>query len=116
MSPFEAWHKKKPDVAHLRVFGSLAFVYIHPDTIGWHKVMAKAKEGILIGYEGPGYRVYVPEENRIRLSRHVDVKEDQPGAVHFGIGSRVPPATVAEPTLPTASNDAYDSGEDTIVV
>jgi hypothetical protein len=116
MSPFEAWHKKKPDVSHLRVFGSLAFMYIHPDTIGWHKVMAKAKEGILIGYEGPGYRVYMPEENRIRLSSHVDVKEDQPGAVHFGIGSRVPPATVAEPTLPTASNDTYDSEEDTIVV
>jgi hypothetical protein len=63
ISPFEVWYKKKLDVSHLRVFGSLAFVYIYPNIIGWHKVMAKAKEGILISYEGPGYRVYVPEEN-----------------------------------------------------
>jgi hypothetical protein len=46
----------------------------------------------------------------------VDVKEDQPGAAYFGIGSRAPPATVAEPTLPTASANTYDSEEDTIVV
>ena len=45
MSPFEAWYQKKPDVSHLRVFGSLAFVHIHPDTVGWYKLHAKAKEG-----------------------------------------------------------------------
>jgi hypothetical protein len=113
MSPYEAWHQRKPDVSHLRVFGSLAFVHIHPDTAGWYKLMAKAKEGILIGYEGPGYRVFVPEENKIRVSSHVDVKEDQKGADYFRIGARTVPET---PVLNTASSDTSDTEEDTIVV
>jgi hypothetical protein len=63
-------------VSYLRVFRSLVFVYIHPDIVGWYKLQLKAKEGILIGYKGLGYRVFVPKENKIRISSHVDIKED----------------------------------------
>jgi hypothetical protein len=115
MSPFEAWYQKKPDASHLRVFGSLAFVHIHPDTVGWYKLQPKAKAGILIGYEGPGYRVFVPEENKIKISSHVDIKEDQPGANHFGIGVRAGPSTSLVDVNDTSqeSTDSRDSTDST---
>ena len=52
-TPFEMWHKCKPDVSHLRVWGCLAYVHIQKDkrsSLGPH--MEKC---IFIGYP-PGYK------------------------------------------------------------
>jgi len=59
MTPYEARMKEKPDVSHLRIFGSDAFAHsILKDER--KKLDLKAKKCIFIGYgsETKGYRLY----------------------------------------------------------
>ncbi len=55
MTPFEAWHGKKPG---LRVFGCDSYTHIPKDECG--KLDTKARKCILLGYgkETKGYRLY----------------------------------------------------------
>lgn len=48
-TPFEIWHGKKPDLSHIRVFGSVAYVHV-PHQMR-RKLDAKAKRMLLVGYE-----------------------------------------------------------------
>ena len=48
MTPYEAWTTEKPTVAHLRVFGSVAYAHIPKDERG--KLDPKAKKCIFVGY------------------------------------------------------------------
>ena len=48
VTPMEKWCGHKPNVSHLRMFGSICYVHI-PDQKR-RKLDAKAKCGILIGY------------------------------------------------------------------
>ena len=68
VTPFERWHGKKPDVAHLRTFGCQAFVHV-PDAVR-RKLDAKAKMGIMVGYcnESKAYRVWNPDTRRVLIS------------------------------------------------
>ena len=47
MLPHE-YFKKKPNLAHLRVFGSIAYVQVPKEK--WRKLDAKTKKCILLGY------------------------------------------------------------------
>ncbi len=48
ITPYESWYKKRPDVSHLRIFGSRTFVHI-PESL--HKKLdPKSREGIFVGY------------------------------------------------------------------
>ena len=57
MTLYEAFYRVKPDVSNLRVFGSLAYVYIPKEIASWYKHMAKAFRGIFTSYGGSGYRI-----------------------------------------------------------
>ena len=46
MSPEELYFGKKPSLAHLRVFGSIAYVHVSKDK--WRKLDAKAEKCILV--------------------------------------------------------------------
>ena len=46
--PFEYWYKKKPDISHIKVFGSRVFVHV-PDEKR-RKLDPKATEGMMMGY------------------------------------------------------------------
>ena len=48
ITPYEFWYKKKPDIAHLKVFGCRAFVHV-PDEKR-RKLDPKAIEGVMMGY------------------------------------------------------------------
>ncbi len=71
MTPYEAWHGKKPAVGFLRTFGCVAHVKVttpHPK-----KLDACSWKGIFVGYE-PGskaYRVFDPVSTRVRVTRDV---------------------------------------------
>lgn len=58
ITPYEAWHKKKPSVAQLRTFGCIA----HVKSVGGHKAKLADRSSpmVLIGYEvgSKAYRVY----------------------------------------------------------
>jgi len=77
VTPMEKWCGHKPNVSHLRIFGSICYVHI-PDQKR-RKLDAKAKCGILIGYSNQtkGYRVFLLEDEKVEVSRDVVFQEDK---------------------------------------
>ena len=71
MTPFQAWSGTKPNVSHLRVFGSLCYSHVPKDER--KKLDSKAQEAIFLGYslETKGYRLYNPIAQKVYFSRDV---------------------------------------------
>lgn len=77
MTPFEAWHGKKPKISHLKVFGCVAHVKaVGP---GLSKLSDRSNKMVFIGYESgtKGYRFFDPTTNRLVVSRDVVFEEDR---------------------------------------
>ena len=76
ITPYEAWHGKKPSIGHLRVFGCLAYALVPMQQR--RKLDDKAVKCIFVGYsaESKGYRLYHPQSKRILVSRDVVFVED----------------------------------------
>lgn len=72
MTPYEAWHGKKPKIEFLRVFGST--VYVHNKTRK-RKFDEKSWKAILVGYEPNGYKVWDVENEKFVKVRDVIVDE-----------------------------------------
>lgn len=75
-TPYELWYGSKPDLSHLRLFGSKIMVHVPKQKrLKWDK---KATQHILVGYgDGvKGYRVYNPSKNTVMISRDIIVMED----------------------------------------
>lgn len=75
-TPFELWFGRKPDVSHIRIFGSKIMVHIPKEKrLKWDK---KAVNCILVGYSEnvKGYRIYNPVKNTISTSRDIIVIEE----------------------------------------
>ena len=70
-TPYEAWSGKKPQVSHLKVFGSVAYARISPDDR--HKLDKKSVKCIFVGYsnETKGYRLFDPVAKKLIISRDV---------------------------------------------
>lgn len=76
-TPYELWHGSKPDLSHIRLFGSKVMVHIPKEKrLKWDK---KATQHILVGYgeDVKGYRLYNPIKKTITTSRDVIVMEDE---------------------------------------
>lgn len=71
MTPYEAWHKKKPVVDHFKIFGSLAYALLPSQRR--EKFDSKGQKLIFIGYsnESKGYRLLDPSTLKIIVSRDV---------------------------------------------
>jgi hypothetical protein len=67
---YEAWHRRKPVVSHLRVFGCLAFA---KELNHVSKLDDRSTLGVFIGYaEGvKAYRILDPATQRVRISRDI---------------------------------------------
>lgn len=76
-TPYEIWFGKKPDVSHLRIFGSR--VYIHVPAVNRQKLDPKGVECIFIGYcdTSKAYRVFDPSTQKVMISRDVIFDELQ---------------------------------------
>ena len=63
--PYEMWNKRRPNIAHMRRFGCIAYLL---NKEGSKKKFApKTTKGIFVGYEmNNTYRVYIPETGKIR--------------------------------------------------
>ncbi|GBN60625.1 Retrovirus-related Pol polyprotein from transposon TNT 1-94 [Araneus ventricosus] len=79
LTPIEIWSGFKPSVRHFRIFGSLA--YVHIPKIKRNKLQPRAKLGILVGYSlrTKGYRVFLPNENKVIETIHVYIDESKNG-------------------------------------
>ena len=97
-TPYEAWHGTKPFVAHLHVFGCLAYALVPQQ----HRrnLDDKAVKCIFVGYssESKGYRLYHPQTKRILVSRDVVFVEDA-----------VQPLLSCTKNTDVGSHDMYDT-------
>lgn len=75
MTPAEIWFNQKPDLSHLRIFGSEC--YNHIPKKNRSKLQAKATKCILMGYGASQgtYRLWNTERNKLILGRHVTFNE-----------------------------------------
>ena len=94
VTPFEAWHKRKPRVSHLRTFGCVANV--KQNGPGLNKLSDRSKKMIFIGYEAgtKGYRFYDPSTGRLVISRDVIFEENL--AWNWGNTASSPTSSVEE--------------------
>jgi len=74
-TPYEPVTGKKPDVSHLRIFGSKVKV-LRLDKYKGRKVESKVWDGIHVGYDPSGaYRSYIPELGRVFISKDITFLE-----------------------------------------
>jgi len=75
-TPYQEWFDVKPEINHLRIFGSEAFLQI-PKQKGRKKWDAKAKKVFLVGYEptSKNFRLYDPSSQKVIISYDVKINE-----------------------------------------
>lgn len=73
-TPAEIWHKRKPNVSNLRVFGST--VYYHIPKEKRSKLDFKSEKGMMLGYTNNGYRIWNMKEQKVIFSRDVIFDEN----------------------------------------
>lgn len=76
MTPLEAWNGKKPNISHLRVFGSVGYVHFLDETR--NKLDDKSEKLVFNEYakNSKDYKFYNPLNGKIIISRNVDFDED----------------------------------------
>ncbi len=80
-TPYELFTGRKPDVKHLRIFGSMAYVHLS----GTKKLQKRARQTFIVGYTDTGYLVYDPATAKIEPACDVRVDETRNyGDVHGG--------------------------------
>jgi hypothetical protein len=57
---YKALYSRRPNINHLYIFGSLAYVYISKELANWHKILPQAFKGILTKYGGSSYYIFNP--------------------------------------------------------
>lgn len=74
-TPYELWTGRKPNLSHLRVYGST--VMVHVPKINRKKWDQKSVKHILVGYDETtkGYRCYNPGTRKVIISRDVTIME-----------------------------------------
>jgi transposase InsO family protein len=70
-TPYQLWFGQKPDVSHLRIFGSVA--YVHVPKVNRQKLDPKSQKCIFVGYSTyqKAYRCWSPTDRKIKISRDV---------------------------------------------
>ena len=81
LTPYEAFHKSKPDLRHIHEWGCK--VWVHTDD---GKFYGRAREGRWLGLDEEsidGHRIYDPEKRTIRVERSVRFPETKrSGGIH----------------------------------
>ena len=122
-TPYELWHGAKPDLSHLRIIGSTAYVHVPKEKRT--KLDTHSHKGILVGYGGTNqYKVWDLTRNDVVVSRDVVFIEgkpvnqtpavyEEPRIVHESITVLPgPPEELQQlPTPPATENADSDSEE-----
>jgi hypothetical protein len=106
-TPFELFGGSEPSVNHLKPFGITAYVGIPKQRRS--KFSARAEKGILVGYafRTKGYRVWLPDSNKIVESINVSFKEFPDKAEDSG-------AVLGTNTESSTEESSDDEGNDPI--
>lgn len=81
-TPYELWHRKKPLLKYLRVFGSIAYVLNKANKT---KFEDKSWKGIFVGYHVNGYRIWNIQAKKIEIARDVIFNEEVNKKVDDGL-------------------------------
>jgi transposase InsO family protein len=109
-TPYEVWHGRVPELAHMRKWGCHAFVHAEEGT----KLAARAWRGLLVGYgQRPGeYRVYNPATGTVFVTRHVTFVEHKPSSFNLNSNftfGEAESASAASNTHPAFDGDDFDN-------
>ena len=76
-TPEEVFISTKPNVSHIRIFGSVCYCHVHADNR--KKLDPSREKGLLVGYNeiSKAYRFYIPACGRIIVSKDVQFDEDR---------------------------------------
>jgi hypothetical protein len=76
MTPQDAWSGYKPSVAHLRIFGCVAYAQVLEAKR--RKLDDRGEKFIFVGYneESKAYKLYNPLTNKVVVSRDVIFSEE----------------------------------------
>ena len=74
MTPFEAFHGKKPDVGHLRSFECVCYAHIAKDERKKFDVVDRHCVLVCYGSEVKGYWLYDPDRKKVFFSQDVRVR------------------------------------------
>ncbi|UYV81349.1 hypothetical protein LAZ67_20000875 [Cordylochernes scorpioides] len=79
ITPEERFSNRKPTVAHLKIFGCIAYYYVHKHKRG--KFQPTAKAGIFVGYSSTrkAWRLIDPENENVIETRDVKFLENKLG-------------------------------------
>lgn len=71
MTPYEGWHKRKPNLSHLRVFGCYAYAHVPKEER--LKLDPKGLKCVFVGYceTQKAFRLRDPASNKVKISRDV---------------------------------------------
>ena len=74
-TPKEVFSGTKPDLSHLRIFGCPVYIHIYKEKRT--KLEPSGKRGIFVGYieNSKGYRIYIPRQRSVEISRDVIFEE-----------------------------------------
>lgn len=111
-TPYEAWHNKKPDVGHIRIFGSDAMV--HVPKARRTKFDKKSEKMILVGFSDnvKGYRLYCPETKKVITSRDVIIIEKEKKTTCVLPEIMTEPVSVGDIPDKNQPDDMNDDSED----
>jgi hypothetical protein len=78
ITPYECWYGEKPSLAHLRVFGCIAYAHIPKERRT--KLDSKSIKCLFVGYslESKAWRLFDPIKKHVFISRDVQFLEIQP--------------------------------------
>lgn len=104
-TPFEEFWGIKPNIQHIRVFGSDA-IAIHKGR-PWHKLQAKGVKCKIVGYSSSqkGYRLYDVNKRKVFISRNVKVLSEC-GAKSFELEIR------PKESVSNEKDEVIESGDD----
>ena len=109
-TPYEIMFGRKPNLAHVRVFGSRCWYYLGMQKVD--KLDKRAREAIMVGYaRGPrGYKLWDLADGKVVVSR--DVRFDEDGKPDNPDVSEVHLETGAPGTLRHESDSSNDDDHD----
>lgn len=123
MVPDHAWSGRKPDISHLRIFGSIAYANI-PKKLRGGKLQVTAVKCRMLGWwdgETKGYRLEDVETRKLITSRDVRfIEDDRPGDLAVVESNGAPPTAkelneLAPELRPSKDEDQPDANTDTQV-
>lgn len=111
-TPIEIWTGHKPDLSHVRIFGSPVMTHVpNNKRLKWDKKVVKC---ILVGYSEnvKGYRLYNPETRKICTSRDFIIMEQDTTEIEVNEGQIKEQQSVEEESSMIGSNNTLTNQDD----